>query len=167
MTSITISRQAYTIDSHPNKELVFEWIRDNWHDLNDHDLDDMIDSLLAISKHCGFKIVYSISTVPDRSEKIKFIGDDVLIDLDKLIESCEQCEFSGTWHDYLFAMVINQATECLGTNEIKPSDLSHFAQVQYLNTIHDQTEYVYSDDGLEEFCHCNEYYFYENGEFCQ
>ena len=30
----TIKIKVYTIKDHPNKEKCFEWIRDNWFDLN-------------------------------------------------------------------------------------------------------------------------------------
>jgi len=49
----TIETKIYTIDEHPNQEKCFEWIRDNWHDLNDHSVHEVVDSLKALQKVIG------------------------------------------------------------------------------------------------------------------
>ena len=36
----TIETKVYTIDEHPSKDKCFVWIRDNWHDLNQHSFAD-------------------------------------------------------------------------------------------------------------------------------
>ena len=39
-----IEKKVYTIAEHPNKENCYNWIRDNWHDLNEHHVDEIISS---------------------------------------------------------------------------------------------------------------------------
>ena len=34
-----IETKVYTIEEHPNKEKCFEWIRNNWYDLNQYSVD--------------------------------------------------------------------------------------------------------------------------------
>jgi len=46
MSSKQVTKTIYTIDSHPNKQKVFEWVRNNWHDLNQYDIDELIESLV-------------------------------------------------------------------------------------------------------------------------
>ena len=57
---------AYQIHEHPNPQVVYEWIRHNWHDLSQHNVNEAIDSLKALARHLNTKVDYSISAVPDR-----------------------------------------------------------------------------------------------------
>ena len=40
-----IETKVYGIAEHPNKDLCYEWIRDNWHGMNQHSVDEAIESL--------------------------------------------------------------------------------------------------------------------------
>ena len=140
----TIEKTVYTIDEHPNPEKVFEWIRSNWHDLNQHSVNEFIDSLKGLQKEIGGQLDFGISAVPDRGEHITLKGynKEALNRLDK-----EDCPLTGVCWDY---------------------DIIEAFQNGYpnnaLNSLHKDTEYIYSDEGLTELCEANEYEFYENGE---
>ena len=66
----TIEIKVYTIDEHPDKEKCFEWIRNNLHDLNQHSIDEIVESIRALSEIIGGTYDYSISQVSDRGEHI-------------------------------------------------------------------------------------------------
>ena len=59
----TIETMIYTISSHPDKEKCYEWIRGNWHDLNQHSVDDLIQSIEELSKVIGGTCNYDTSKV--------------------------------------------------------------------------------------------------------
>ena len=141
----TITKKVYTIDEHPNPEKCFEWIRNNWHDLNNHSVDEFIDSLKALQQVIGGKLDYAISAVPDRGERISLKGYDkeLLSTLDK-----HQLPLTGVYWDH-------NIIESLQDGNLKEA----------LDSLHMDTEYIYSDEGLTELCEANEYEFYENGEF--
>ncbi len=46
----TVEITIYTIDTHPDKEKVFSWIRDNWHDLGGHLQADIYESIKKLEK---------------------------------------------------------------------------------------------------------------------
>ncbi|NRA81670.1 MAG: hypothetical protein HRU18_26015, partial [Pseudoalteromonas sp.] len=71
-----IETKVYTINEHPNKERCFEWIRNNCYDLNQHSVDQVIESIEALSCEIGGTFDYSISQVPARGEYITFEGYD-------------------------------------------------------------------------------------------
>ena len=135
----TIETKVYTIEEHPNKDLCFEYIRNNWYGLNQFDVDEVIKSLEALKDIIGGRLDYSISSVPDRSEHITFKDYD------------KEALFSLNEDEY----------SCFDYDVIKGLKEDNIERV--LNTIHSQTEYIYSDEGLMEFCEINEYEFTEEG----
>ena len=139
-----IETKVYTIEEHPNKELCFEWIRNNWHDLNSHSVDEVVASLAALQIKIGGTLDWSISAVPDRGEYITFRNYDkkALKELDS-----SECPLTGVWSDCL---VIE------GMQEGYPEKV--------LRSLHEDTEYLYSDEGLMDMCEANEYEFNEEGE---
>ena len=139
----TIIKTVYTIDEHPNKDNVYRWIRDNWHDLNDISVSEFKDSLIELQKQIGGKLGFSISAVPDRGETITLIGYDKKA-LNLLDES--DCPLTGVTWDI-------DIIKALKNGNIKQS----------LNSLHNDTEWIYSDEGLYELCEANEYEFYEDG----
>jgi hypothetical protein len=138
-----IETKVYKIDEHPNKEKCFEWIRNNWHDLNEDSLYDVFASLNALSKLIGGKVDYSISTVPARGEYITFKEYDKSI-LKGI--KYEDCPLTGLCWDY---NVIKGLQE--GDSEL------------VLRELHEDTEHQYSDEALLGMCQANEYEFEENG----
>lgn len=140
----TIETKVYTIEEHPNTEKCFEWIRDNWHDLNNHSVDEFIESLKSLQKEIGGTLDFAVSAVPDRGEFISLKDYDkkALKELDAV-----ECPLTGVFWD---AEII----EALHDGYIEEA----------LNILHKDTEYIYSDEGLREFCKANEYEFLENGK---
>ena len=140
-----IETKVYTIEEHPNKDLCYEWIRDNWRDINSHSVNEVIDSLKALQKEIGGSLDYAISSVPDRGEFIKFTDYDkqALISCSKV---ADEYPLTGVCWDY---DVIK------GMRENNPT--------QVLSTLHQDTEYCYSDEGLYQLCQANQYEFTEEG----
>ena len=139
----TITTKVYKIYEHPNREKCYEWIRENWHDLNEHSVHDVVESIKALTKIIGGSNDCSISQIPDRNEFINFRDYDEE-ELNKL--KAQECPLTGAWCD---VDVIE------GLREKNMSKL--------LKAIHEETEYIYSDEGLFELCECNEYEFNEEG----
>lgn len=139
-----IVTQVFQIEEHPNREKCYEWIRSNWHDLNQYSVYELIDSIKALSEVIGGTHDYSFSQVPCRGEHITFKGYDQAI-LDNL--DAESDCLTGAFWDY---HIIE------GLREGNPRDV--------LDRLHDDTEYIYSDEGLFELCRLNSYEFNENGE---
>lgn len=139
-----IETKVYTIDEHPNKDLCYEWIRDNWHDLNEYSVDEFIKSIKALSELIGGTVDFSISAVPDRGEHITFKD----YDHEKLCRiSADDCPLTGVCWDI-------DIIEGLRTERLDRA----------LGSLHDDTDYVYSDAGLKEMCEANEYEFNETGK---
>jgi len=154
----TIETNIYTISDHPNTTLCFDWIRANWHDLNQSSVDEMIDSLKALRDAVGGELDCSISQAPDRGEFVKLTDFDpeALSALDlsarrvKLDAAgrAEGCPLTGHWTDYSVIQALRSG---------------NLASI--LDEIHSETEAVYSDEGLRELCEANGYEFTEGGTF--
>jgi len=140
----TIKTIVYTIDEHPNKENVYNWIRNNWYDINDYSLQEVIDSIKALTNIIGGTNDYSISTVPDRGEYITFNDYD-----NELLNSLnsDDCPLTGVCWDIDTIEGLKE-----GNNN------------KVLDSLHTDTEYQYSDEGLYELCQDNEYEFNIDGE---
>lgn len=139
-----IVTQVFEIEEHPNREKCYEWIRSNWHDLNQHSVYELEDSITALSEVIGGTYDYSISQVPCRGEHITFKGYDQAI-LDSLDAKSDPLT-GNCWDCNLIE----------GLREGNPRSV--------LNNLHDVTECIYSDEGLFELCQSNGYEFNENGE---
>lgn len=137
--------QAYTIDQHPNKEAVFSWIRDNWHDLGDYAVSDFIESLKALANEIDGNLDYSVGLFPDRGEFIFLTGYD-----DEKLKALKPDDLPLT--GVIYDIYVIQA--------LKEGDM-----MNALSFLHDEGEYIYSDEGLAELCESNEFYFTENGAF--
>ena len=71
MRSITVNLYSYNELSEKAKETAREYVRNNWHDLAQHIIDEVIDSLNGLAREVNGKLDYSISAFPDRGEFIK------------------------------------------------------------------------------------------------
>jgi hypothetical protein len=139
-----IETRVYTITEHPAPEKCFEWIRNNWHDLNAHTLNDVVDSLKALQERIGGELDYSISQWPDRGEFIRLTDYDQEA-LDAL--DAEACPLTGIAFDF------NIITG------LRNGDIE-----KVLKAVHADTEWVYSNEGLRDLCESNEYEFDESGQ---
>jgi len=141
----TIETKVWYIDEHPNKEAVYEWMRDNMHYLNEHSLEEVTNSLNALQKIIGGELDYRISVYSCRGEYISFTDYDV----DKLNElEADFLPLTGAWCDYELIKGMQEDGDAY----------------RVLVALHKDTEYVYSDEGLHEICTANDYEFNEKGE---
>ena len=141
----TIETKVWYIDEHPNKEAVYEWMRDNMHYLNEQSLEEVMDSLNALQRIIGGELDYSFGVEPCRGEYISFTDYDV----DKLNElEADFLPLTGVWCDYELVKGMQEDGDAY----------------RVLVALHRDTEYVYSDEGLHEICTANDYEFNEKGE---
>ena len=140
-----IETKIYTISEHPNKEKCFEWIRNNWHDLNQHSIDEIIESIKKLSEVIGGSYDFSISQSLDIGEHITFKDYDHE-ELCRL--SAEDCPLTGVCWDIDLIVGLRERN----SNKV-------------LKSLHEDTGYKYSNVGLFEFCEANEYEFNGIGEF--
>lgn len=139
-----IEKKIYTIDEHPNPKKCFKWIRDNWHDLNQDSVQEILKSLQALQEKIGGSLHAAISAVPDRGEVISFKNHSTHA-LRQL--KPEETNLTGsTWDADVIRSIQSGNPKAI------------------LNMLHDETEAIYSDEGLQEMCEANNYEFYENGK---
>lgn len=140
----TVEIKIYTISDHPNKEKCFDWIRENWHDLNIHSVCEVVQSINALNKIIGGTCEYSVGQFPDRDEHIMFTNydQDILSNL-----NADDCPLTGV---------------CWDIDLIKGLQEGNTSKV--LESLHEDSEYTYSNEGLQELCEANEYEFTEDGE---
>lgn len=142
-----IETKVWEIGEHPNRDLCYQWLRNNWHDLNQDSVEDMVLSIKKLSDRIGGTYDYSISQYPDRGEFISFEGYDSVLLYD-LVE--DDFPLTGCYFD---AELI--------------SSLKRGNPSSALASVHKETEAVYSDDGLFALCLINEYEFNNKGEWEQ
>ncbi len=136
--------KTYTIDDHPEPERVFDWIRNNWHDLGQFECEEFVACFEALAKKLDSRYDYNVSIFPDRGEYLILdIDYDNLPDLGKP----EDYPITGFHYDYAFLVALNEGN----INNA-------------LDALHEQGEGIYSDEGLIELCEANEYMFTESGE---
>ena len=140
-------RNIYEINEHPNQEVCFEWMRNNWHDLGQHIVEEMILSLKALADYTGGKLDYSIGITPDRGEFVKITDYDPDL-LKEISNTMDDCPLTGVCYDYA------------AIKGLKNGDLEE----EVLTTLHNEGEYIYSDDGLLELAQANKYEFYATGQ---
>ena len=133
----TIETKIFTIDDHPNASLCFDYIRDNYFDLNHHSVQEAIESIKMLTEFIGGKNDYSISQSSCRGDK------ESLMELD-----ADESPLSGVWTD---AKLIESMQKYGNADGL-------------INAIHVDTEYIYSDEGLREMCENNEWEFTEEGQ---
>ena len=136
-----VETKVYTIDTHPEKNKVFEWIRNNWFDLHTYEAEDLIHSLNKISKQLGSKVDYRFSCFPDQGDYIKFEKynvEDIIFDIEK----------ANYWDIVVFEAL----------KEKDPDSI--------LDAFYTMCKYIYYDDRyLEDLCASNEYEFTEDGSY--
>jgi len=136
----------YTIEDHPEPDLCYDWIRNNWHDLGQHCVEDVIESLKVLAEKIDGKLDYSISINPDRGEFIRITDYDEHALKDIYLKR-DDCPLTGVCYD--FDVIYG----------LYHSEL----ETKVLRMIHKEGEHIYSDEGLKETCIANEYEFNSNG----
>jgi hypothetical protein len=141
----TIETKIYTINEHPDQDKCFEWIRNNIYDLNEHSVHEVVDSLKALQKVIGGDLDYSIAQIMARGEFITFENYD-----EDSLKELNADEYPLT-------------AVCWDADLIKSMQADGDAY-GVLRALHEDSEYIYSDEGLKELCEANEYEFTEEGE---
>lgn len=146
MKTHTLKLYQYDELSDKAKEKACEYVRNNQHDLGDYVIDEMIDSLKALQKEIGGDLDYSISIVPDRGEFVRLTAYDKEA-LKELAKKKDDCPLTGVCYDI----------------DIIEGILSDELEYKVLKVLHDEGEYIYSDEGIGEMIEANEYTFLEDG----
>ncbi len=177
-----IETKVYTINEHPMKSLCFDWMRENLHDLNQYSAQEVTDSIEALSEAIGGTNDYlsrasfygmfvdadkQIHTLPSIAKnnfgsspqsggvvKFKNYSVKALIELDP-----EALELTGTWSDF---GVIKSLQDSPSFKDEEGNLICY--PVGILDELHSDTEYRYSDEGLEEYADINEFEFTTKGE---
>ena len=138
-----ITYTVYTIDEHPDKEKCYEWMRNNLLYLADHEENDFVHSLKALSDHIGGGLDFGVSPWPVRGEHIHFAdyNKELLAELD-----AGACPLTGSFWDV-------EVIEHLRADDMQG----------LLDKLHDACDYYYSDEGLHETAISNDWEFKENG----
>jgi len=155
MRQITHTYTVYRIGEHPDKERCINWVRDNVHDLNQHDVDEMIASLKVLQERVGGSLDYCVGQFPERGEYIRFTDYD-------------KDAFTEVWREAWKALDadVDSSGEILtGTfwdwtviKHVRRNDMKGL-----LGIIHRESECAYSDEGIEEIADANEWEFKEDG----
>lgn len=158
-----IETKVFTIEEHPNKSAVYDWIRGNWYDLGEWCLSDMVESLKAFANTTGATVDYSLSIVPDRGEYIKFnFSDDIEPKLESVLARLDlsgNCPLTGICYD---EDILDAFRNCDKEDSLR--DVLRTVESSVLRSLHNEGEYLYSDSGLFDLCEANGYEFTESGK---
>ena len=140
-----VETKIYKIGEHPAPKECFEWIRQNWNDLNDHNIEELVDTLNSLKMKIGGSLDYSISQSSDRGGYIMFRG----YDKDELFKlNAFDYPLTGCFWDFIVIRALKEEN----TGKI-------------LSALHEVSNNVYSDEGLRDLCESNEYEFDKEGNF--
>jgi hypothetical protein len=114
------------------------------HDLNSCDVDEVITCIKSFTEMFGGENDYSIGQVPMRGEFISITGYDKYA-LAQVNPETYEC-LTGSAYDYTII-------KCMQKNNPR----------EILNQLHQASEDVYSDEGLQELCRGMDYEFTEEG----
>lgn len=171
---------SYTIDDHPNPDAVYDWIRANWHDLGQFAVDDVMTTLKSACNALDLDLRdYGVSIVPDRGELIDIkVPSGWHDDIDELADIrlykylinnyadilAKDCPFTGVCYDEDFLDPLRQFLKKPTVNQgYTYQDLIDDCAASLLSALHNEGEYIYSDEGIKDMCLANEYEFTEDG----
>ena len=175
MTIHKFCTTGYTIADHPNPELVYDWMRGNWHDLYSWQGEN-IDSLkgfcdefnLSGMDYAVSTCSYSYATANIQDEDIAALSGVRLFkyiqnnhNLDKLLSG--NCPFTGYCFDE--NLLDNIRSFIQSPDKRNFQELINDCLHDWVKTYIADWEYTYTDEALQETCERNEYYFDENGNF--
>ena len=156
--------KSYTIDDHPNKQKVYDWIRENWHDLGDHVFEEVEKSMKAVSSALDCDLVFTVSSVADRNESVKLNSrysesEHELIatsTLAKITKFSGECYYTGVVYDCL----LEQALEDWDIQKpISLKQLNDLLEPVVLSCVHNEVESLYEDEQIKNLCEANDYFF--------
>lgn len=138
-----IETKVYTINEHPDKEKCFNWIRENWHDLNEHYTHEIVQSIKSLSEKIDSEFDYSFDQYGDGYIEFKNYNKKLLNKL-----KAKELPLTGVCWDFHLI---------LGLRANNPN--------RVLAQLKKDTNYIYSDEGLLELCEANDYEFDINGNY--
>jgi hypothetical protein len=147
MRQETIDIFTFAELSNEAKQAAISYARQNWHDLGEHTIHDMVQSLRALAEAVGGELDYCISITPDRGEYVKITGYDRAA-LQELEGRKEDYPLTGMCFD--FDVIDGLANDSLDIN--------------VLHTLHKEGDYIYSDEGLSDMLEHSGHEFRANGE---
>lgn len=148
MRTIQIELFKFNELSDSAKEKARDYVRNNWHDLAQHYVDDMVASLKALQNKIGGDLDYSLSVVPDRGEfcTLKDYSNEKLA---KLLIEKDECPLTGMCYD--IDIIEGLANDSLSEIVTK--------------ILHAEGDYTYSNEGIDEMLAANDYEFTKEGKF--
>lgn len=168
----TTQTTVYQIDEHPDKDKVFNWIRENWLDLDDYCRDEANDSLNAFCDDFNIELGYHYDSVfildcPVEFKTMtgirawKWLQNHGYFDL-------KDCPYTGVCYDESlldpirkFKRPADYSRVYYDTYSIK--DLLSWGIQELENDLEKAREDLYSDEALLDMCQSNEYEFTEDG----
>ena len=164
---------TYTIDDHPNKEAVYDWVRDNWHDLYGWH-DENRESIEAFAASFGASVKFEYGFSSYSYADFSGIDDDILSlsgvrlwkwlnnngHFDKLDGSCP---FTGYYMDETLLDPIRQFKAKPDKRDLE--DLLSDCGGAWVKACLKDWEYAYTDEAIHEHLEANEYEFTESGAF--
>jgi len=131
----------------------------NDHDLYEFNMEERISTLKAFSDLINANLDYALSCVPDRGEFISIQPEDNFNEfyeaINDFINNNESCSLTGVCYDDDLK------------HYLKESDIYHDGLkevwTKYIDSMHNEYEYMLTDDYLSEHCEANEYEFTIDG----
>jgi hypothetical protein len=172
MSTKTVCTTGYTIDQHTNPDAVYDYIRDNWHDMYVWG-NENVDSLKAFCDYfnlsgmdcrispCSYS--YASATIQDDDianlsgvRLFKYIGHNFPIDLSG------GCPFTGYCFD---ENLLDNIREFMKKPDSRTfQELINDCLDSWVKAYVSDLEYTYTDEALRDTCEANEWYFTESGE---
>jgi len=174
---------TWLIEDHPYPDKVYDWVRDNWHDLGDHTVTEATESLEKFAAHFDCEVDWSLGIDPSRGEYITFSAPfdlqgysghslKAILHINHYFEflakdgihkkfSRGECPFAGVHFDEVLLDAVWDFRS--NPEELTMNQLMRRCGENLLKCIHDEGEYIYSDKGLKDFLTANEYEFLQNG----
>lgn len=161
MRTETITRNIYTY-SEASEELK-DKIRENFDDgfLYEHHMEERINTLKAFADYIGADLDYSLSCVPSRGEFISvkphWSYHSMYSNLEELLETLGDCVLTGVCYDDDLINYIKESKESISDEKLKE------AFNKYIKSMHEEYEYMLTDEYLSDLCEANNYEFYDDG----
>lgn len=150
-----VNKEFYTIDSHPDKTAVYEYIREEWNNLECHTIHDLYKSLQCFCNIMGVEL--SKFDVHNRQIRINIKGYILLSVFDLHVSSNYLTgkfeEMTGSFWDEVILDVWTKSN--YGGAALNKT---------VLDMLDSEIEHIYSDSGLYDLCMANQYYFDIDGQ---
>ena len=184
MAQVQQTTTAWTIDEHPNPDKVYDWVRDNWHDLygwGDENRESLEEFCKAFSL---YDLDWEVSLCGPSHAKAKLPHTFASGELDEDVMLAEisgarlvlhlyenyahlldgDCPFTGYCFDESLLDPIREYLKG-GDDATTFQTLIDRCLDAWASAYVADWEYQYTDEGIRDHLECNEYYFTEEGKF--